>query len=152
MTGSSLPENAQHVTVRVEVPRGGRVKRELHGEQPKFDYWSPIGSPFNYGFIEGHPGEDGDPLDALVLGEPAEAGALLPCIVLGVIRFIDAGQPDDKWVCGNAPISDGDIRKINWFFQAYSWIKKPLQWLRGERGQTAFIGFERDVTLPSPRD
>ncbi len=146
------PANTHRVTVRVEVPRGGRVKRELHGAKPQFDYWSPIASPFNYGFIEGLAGADGDPLDAVLLGPTVESGARISCEILGVVRFIDAGQPDDKWVCGNAALTPQDIRRIERFFRRYAWLKRPLQWLRGDRGETAFLGFERDVAPPASQD
>src|SRR5205085_8515870 len=42
--------------------------------------------PFDFGFVPSTKGEDGDPLDVLVLmDEPAFAGCLVPARLLGVI-------------------------------------------------------------------
>jgi inorganic pyrophosphatase len=43
--------------------------------------------PYDFGFIPSTEGEDGDPLDVLVLmDEPAFAGCLLKCRIIGVIK------------------------------------------------------------------
>jgi len=91
-------------------------------------------------------------LDAILLGPAVDVGAQISCDVLGVVRFIDAGLPDDKWVCGNAALTPQDIHRIERFFRRYAWLKRPLYWLRGARGETAFLGFERGVALPTGRD
>jgi inorganic pyrophosphatase len=48
---------------------------------------------FDYGFIPSTKGEDGDPLDVMVLSsEPAFAACVLPCLLIGVLQ---AEQTED---------------------------------------------------------
>ena len=55
----------------IEIPRGSRVKYEVdHGTGRVFldrILYTAFGYPTNYGFFENTLGEDGDPLDVLVL-------------------------------------------------------------------------------------
>src|SRR5699024_8358224 len=63
--------------------------------------------PDEYGFIEGTLGEDGDPLDALVLlEEPTFPGCLIRCRALGMFRMRDEAGGDDKVLC----VPKGDQR------------------------------------------
>ncbi len=61
---------ASHDAV-IEIPRGSRVKYEVdHGtgsRVPGPRAVHPMGYPADYGFFENTLGEDGDPLDVLVL-------------------------------------------------------------------------------------
>jgi len=67
------------------------VVRELH---PKYRYI------FNCGSIPQTLAEDGDSLDAIVVGEePIRSGTIINVIPIAVIRTIDKGQVDDKIVC-----------------------------------------------------
>ena len=95
ITRASLPLVAEDVVVVfVEVPSGSRNKYEL-GEELRRDRSSPPvhvdGVPTaDYGFIEGTLGEDGDPLDALVLvGEPTFPGCRIRVRVVGVFHMAD---------------------------------------------------------------
>src|SRR4026207_1076672 len=61
--------------------------------------------PADYGFIEGTLGEDGDPLDALVLvGEPTFPGCRIRVRVVGVFHMADEKGPDEKIIC--VPLQD----------------------------------------------
>ena len=67
------------VMVFVEVPMGSRNKYEVDAESGHVvldrRLFTSMSYPADYGFIEGTLGEDGDPLDALVLvGEPTFPG------------------------------------------------------------------------------
>ena len=54
----------------------------------------------DYGFVPGTLGEDGDPLDALVLvEEPTFPGCLIRSRPLGMFRMIDEMGSDDKVLC-----------------------------------------------------
>lgn len=128
-----------HVRVLVEVPRFGFVKREAG---VGVDYVSPVPSPFNYGCIPGTRAPDGDPEDALVLGPRLPAGAEVEVPVRGVVRFVDAGEPDDKLVCGADPVGPGDRVALIAFFTAYARARALLNRARGRRGRTAFLGLE----------
>ena len=67
------------VTVGVEIPGGSRNKYEMDHATGSIYLdrllFTATRYPADYGFIEGTLGEDGDPLDALVLvGEPTFPG------------------------------------------------------------------------------
>ena len=68
------------VMVFVEVPMGSRNKYEVDAATGHVvldrRLFTSMSYPADYGFIEGTLGEDGDPLDALVLvGEPRSPAA-----------------------------------------------------------------------------
>ncbi len=77
--------------VIVESPRGSSLKLAY---EPKLRLFSvsrelPLGLayPFDWGFIPGTLGEDGDPLDAMALHNAASfPGVLLPCRILGMVE------------------------------------------------------------------
>ena len=65
----------EEVVVLIEIPTGSRNKYEydeaLGGIVLDRRLFTSMSYPADYGFIEGTLGEDGDPLDALVLvGDP----------------------------------------------------------------------------------
>lgn len=86
------------LNVVIETPQGSRNKYDF---DPKIGIFKlggvlPAGAvfPFNFGFAPQTLGEDGDPLDVLVLmDEPAFAGCLVPSRILGAI---EAEQTEDK--------------------------------------------------------
>lgn len=133
---SELPDE---VEVRVEVTRGGRIKRRSDG---RVAYLSPFPSPFNYGCVPGTTAPDGEPLDAVVLGPPVPRGTQRRWRVYGVVRFVDGGLPDDKLICGEAPPSPTDARAIERFFARYARIKHALGRAR-RAGPTRYLGWER---------
>ena len=81
------------VVVFVEVPSGSRNKYELDEELGGIvldrRLFTSMSYPADYGFIEGTMGEDGDPLDALVLvGEPYWKRQPDPAYLAAVIKLI----------------------------------------------------------------
>jgi inorganic pyrophosphatase len=136
LTQPGLPEK---VEVLIEVPRGGLIKRRGDG---RIDYVSPIPCPFNYGCVPESPGDDGDPLDALVLGPRISRGHRGIYPVLGVVGFIDGGLGDRKLVCGNSPLTARQRHLVVGFFEVYARLKSALNRLRGIEGKTAFLSFE----------
>lgn len=125
------------VNVYIDVPRGSFLK-------PRRGRWpliSPYPAPFDYGDVLGTIAADGDPQDVIVLGRRREDPPDGVYPVVGVIRFVDAGQIDDKWVAGRQPTAD-DLRTLNGFFRAYGQIKRFANRLRRRPGQTAFLGYE----------
>ena len=92
------------IEVTIEIPKGSRNKYELDHETGKIYLdrylFTPMAYPLDYGFIDGTLGEDGDPLDALViLPEPVLPGAIVPARVLGVFKMTDEAGGDDKLLC-----------------------------------------------------
>ena len=95
---------ASEVVVFVEIPGGSRNKyewdRELGGIVLDRRLFTSMSYPADYGYIEGTLGEDGDPLDALVLvGDPTFPGCRVRARVVGVFHMTDEKGADDKIIC-----------------------------------------------------
>ena len=90
--------------VLIEIPKGSRNKYEVdhHSGKVKLDRYlfTAMGYPADYGYIEDTLGEDGDPLDALVLlPEPVFPGCILKARPVGMFRMTDEHGGDDKVLC-----------------------------------------------------
>jgi inorganic pyrophosphatase len=90
--------------VTVEIPKGNRNKYEVDHATGRIrldrTLFTATQYPADYGFIEGTLGQDGDPLDALVLvGEPTFPGCLIRCRAIGMYRMRDEAGGDDKVLC-----------------------------------------------------
>jgi inorganic pyrophosphatase len=90
--------------VTIEIPKGSRNKYELDHATGRLKLdrmlFTSTRYPDDYGFVEGTLGEDGDPLDALVLlDEPTFPGCLVRCRTLGMFRMRDEHGGDDKLLC-----------------------------------------------------
>ena len=90
--------------VTVEIPKGSRNKYEIDHitGRIKLDrmLFTATRYPDDYGYIDNTLGEDGDPLDALVLlDEPTFPGCLIRCRALGMFRMRDEAGGDDKVIC-----------------------------------------------------
>jgi len=99
-------DNPPHeINVLIEVPIGGEpvkyefdkasgalfVDRILH---------TPMRYPANYGFVPHTLGEDGDPLDALVITRsPIIPGAVIKVRPVGVLMMDDDKGGDEKLIC-----------------------------------------------------
>lgn len=131
------------VNVVVEIPTGSSHKIEWNRELAVFqlDRVEPqiFAKPTNYGFIPQTLDEDGDELDALIItNEPLATGVLLEAKIIGVLKFEDDGEIDDKVIVvpaddrntGNAINSLEDLPKqllaqIEHHFTHYKDLKKP---------------------------
>lgn len=86
----------------VEVSAGSINKYELITEsgQLKLDRvgYSSLAYPFTYGAIPQTWDFDGDPLDVEIVNitEPLVPGSLVEARVIGVMKFVDGGEVDDK--------------------------------------------------------
>ncbi len=97
--------------VLVEIPRGSRNKYEVDHDTGRIRLdrmlFTATRYPADYGYIEGTLGEDGDPLDALVLlEEPTFPGCLVSARAIGMFRMRDEKGGDDKVLC----LPAGDVR------------------------------------------
>lgn len=135
------------VRVQVEVPKGNHIKRNAQGEVA---FISPIPCPFNYGSVPDTISEDGEPLDAIVLGGSLPLGHSGDYRVVGLIDFVDAGHEDPKLVCIQSRFTEEDREVLISFFTRYAKIKAPLNRMRFKGSPTLFRGFlERPQTPPS---
>ena len=98
-TGKNPPDD---VNVVIEVPLGGEpIKYEMDKESgtlfvDRFLHTSML-YPSNYGFIPNTLGEDGDPLDILVVTPmPVVAGCLIRSRPVGVLLMDDEKGVDEK--------------------------------------------------------
>ena len=122
--------------VFIEIPRGSRNKYEVDHESGliRLDrtLFTSTQYPADYGFVRDTLGEDGDPLDALVLVlEPTFPGCLIRSRPIGMFRMTDEKGGDDKILCVPASdprqehlrdihhVSPFDRREIEHFFLIY---------------------------------
>jgi inorganic pyrophosphatase len=89
--------------VVIEIPKGSKNKYELDKETGllRLDrvLYSAVYYPADYGFIPRTYCDDGDPLDALVLGqEPVYPLTIVEARAIGVMRMRDEKGIDDKVV------------------------------------------------------
>ena len=93
----------------VEIPKGSKKKYELDKETGLIILdrvlYTSTHYPANYGFIPRTYGDDGDPLDVLVLcSEALDPLTLVRCFPVGYISMLDGGKRDEKIIA--IPFSD----------------------------------------------
>lgn len=130
------------VNVVVEIPKWSTLKIEWNRDLAAFELDrvepSIFPKPVNYGFIPQTLDEDGDELDALILtNEPIPTGVFLKARVLGVLKFEDDGEIDDKIIAVPTDDRNSDTpkdmdsihetwkQKIEHHFSHYKDLKKP---------------------------
>lgn len=129
------------VNTVVEIPEGSRLKVEWDRQRAAFmlDRVEPkiFAKPCNYGFIPQTLDEDGDELDTLIIcPEPLTTGVWLEARIIGVLRFEDDGEVDDKVVVVPADNRDDDrinslddipqlVKQLEHHFAHYKDLKKP---------------------------
>lgn len=132
-TGPDVP---QSVTAVIEIPRHSRNKYELDKELGLYRLdrvlYSSVQFPGDYGFLPRTLGDDGDPLDVLVvMTMPVFTGCLVDVRPVGIFHLVDRGAADEKIIA--VPVNDPygedvkDIRdlrrhmlkEIEHFFEVY---------------------------------
>lgn len=128
------------VNVVVEISAGGNEKIEWNrtDQMMEVDRLEPttFPEPTNYGFIPQTIGEDGDGLDVLIISEMAiPTGTSLMAKIIGVMKFDDEGQADDKIIVvptddqnravnSLADLPKEKIDQITYYFNHYKDYKK----------------------------
>ena len=102
---------AETFNVVVEIPRGSKNKYEVDHETGRVfldrTLFTSMGYPDDYGYIDGTLGEDGDPLDALVMiPNSVFPGCVVECRAVGLYHMVDEAGGDDKVLC----VPSGDQR------------------------------------------
>jgi inorganic pyrophosphatase len=122
--------------VVIEIPKGSKNKYELDKETGllRLDrvLYSAVHYPADYGFIPRTFCDDGDPLDALVLGqEPVYPLTIVEARAIGVMRMRDEKGVDDKIVAvsvhdpafahfkDKAELPSHLLRELQRFFEDY---------------------------------
>src|ERR1700729_734293 len=100
-----IGENAPHrVNAVIEIPKDSVNKyeydKQLHVFKLDRTLFSPVHYPGDYGFIPCTLGNDGDPLDVLVLVEaPSFPGCVMEVRPIGLLEMLDQGLGDEKVLC-----------------------------------------------------
>ncbi|MFV8308528.1 inorganic diphosphatase [Mycobacteroides chelonae] len=152
--------------VTIEIPKGQRNKYEVDhvtGRVRLDRYlYTPMAYPTDYGFIENTLGEDGDPLDALLLlPEPVFPGVIVEARPVGMFKMVDDGGGDDKVLCVPAgdprwdhiqdisDVSSFELDAIKHFFVHYKDLEpgkfvEAADWVgRAEAEAEVIASFER---------
>ncbi len=127
----------------VEVSAGSINKYEIITEsgQLKLDRvgYSTLAYPFTYGAIPMTWDEDGDPLDVEIVGvtEPLVSGSVAEVRIIGIMKFEDGGEIDDKIIAVLADdkrmdhiVSYKDLgehweKETQHYWEYYKHLKKP---------------------------
>ena len=101
------PHAPQLINAVIEIPLECSSKyeydKELHVFRLDRNLFSPVHYPGDYGFIPRTLGDDGDPLDVLVLvDKPSFPGCVMEVRPIGVLEMIDQGEGDEKILCVGA--------------------------------------------------
>ena len=103
MNYAALPaygrDNSLHIVV--ESPRGSTVKLKFDPKLEAFTLSRPLPEgliyPYDWGFVPSTKGEDGDPIDVLVLHDAATSpGLVLKCKIIGVLEVIQKENGKQK--------------------------------------------------------
>ena len=118
----------------VEVSKGHRLKRDNHG---RIEFVSPFRCPFNYGSLMGVKAADGDLADAILLGESRKRGTVFEGELVAIVRFMDKGTQDDKWILSETgQFSHSEYTQIRNFFRVYVILKNIQHTLMSDRLQS----------------
>ena len=129
----------------IEIPKGSRVKYEIDHETHRLRLdrvlFTSMAYPTHYGFFENTLGEDGDPLDALVMLQDFDLmpGVLVESRPIGVFNMVDDGGGDAKVLCvpvdprfrhiqDISDVSDFLLDEIKHFFTKYKDLE-PGKWV-----------------------
>ncbi|MDE1163069.1 MAG: inorganic diphosphatase [Acidobacteriaceae bacterium] len=159
--GSKAPELVNAV---IEIPADGVTKyeydKELHVFKLDRNLFSPVHYPGDYGFIPSTLGDDGDPLDVLVLVDtPSFPGCLQEVRPIGALEMIDGGEGDEKVLCvGSANPRYKDVydysdiyphilKEITHFFSIYKDLEGKTVEVKGWRDAQ----FARELVVKSQK-
>jgi inorganic pyrophosphatase len=157
--------------VLVEIPSGSKNKYEVDHRTGRLrldrHLFTATRYPHDYGYIEGTLGQDGDPLDALVIVKEATfPGCLIEARAIGMFRMSDEAGGDDKVLCvpANDPrttryqdlddVSQFDRKEIQHFFNVYKDLEpgksvEGATWVgRMEAEEEIMASFERAKEHP----
>ena len=137
------------VNVVIEIPKNtsekwevskldGSLEHEFFMGKPRIINYLPY--PMNYGMIPRtvmplQLGGDGDPVDAIVLGDALPRGEVVEAKVLGLIKMNDMGEVDDKVITVN---KYSDYFKFNSIEELQEnnpkIMKNILEWFQNYKG------------------
>lgn len=145
----------------IETPKGSRNKFDYDPKQKVFSLAKVLPQglvfPYDFGFIPQTRGEDGDPLDVLVLLiEPVHPGCVVDCRLVGVIlatqregqnkpirndRFIAASVAAAEFARIKEPddLPRGSLQELEEFFVTYNKLEGKAFKVTGVKGANAAL-------------
>jgi inorganic pyrophosphatase len=146
----------------IEIPKGSRNKYEYDEQigRVMLDRFlsSSMVYPTDYGYLIGHRGRDGDPLDAMVcVSEPTFPGCVIPVKPIALFKMRDEKGEDDKIVCVPThdpgwnsaetleDITDQLQREITHFFSVYKELEGKAVEVDGWRSREEAIEVIEDA-------
>lgn len=110
--------DATQIKVFIEIPENSRVKYERDEETGMLMadriLFTPMNFPFNYGFVLGSKGQDGDPTDIVLLAsEQLAPGIGIKAQLIGMLEMEDEEGIDTKLIA--VP-----VKKVDPIFGAWS--------------------------------
>lgn len=136
------------IKVFVEIPKGSKNKYEKNEETGKImldrTLYGSHTFPFEYGFIEGTKGQDGDPLDVvLLISNSTFPGCVVEAEPIGYLEMEDEGGVDHKVVAvptakidprvahltDIADLTSHQKAEIKDFFETYKRLE-PNKWVK----------------------
>jgi inorganic pyrophosphatase len=152
------PAGARSIVV-VETPRGSRNKFKFDEQLGVFRLGSvlPAGSvfPFDFGYVPGTRGGDGDPIDVLlILDEPVFTGCLVRARLIGVLeaeqrengrterndRLIAVACDAHAKIRSLSDLEERLLEEIEHFFVSYHEMRKTPFKVLGYKGAESRIG------------
>jgi len=120
------------ITIFVEIPKNSTQKYEYDEELKaiKLDrtLYGPMYFPFEYGFILNTKGEDGDPLDVVLLAsKPTFPGCLVEASPIGVLEMEDEAGIDHKIIAVPDEKIDPRFKEIKDIADLPSHLKKEIR-------------------------
>ena len=148
--------------VVIEIPKGSKNKYELDKDTGllRLDrvLYSAVYYPADYGFIPRTYCDDGDPLDALVLGqEPVFPLTIVEARALGVMRMRDEKGIDDKIVAisvrdpafaeytDKSQLPSHLLREVRRFFEDYKTLEHKQVVVENLLGPDAAVDIIREA-------
>lgn len=144
------------IDVIIEIPQGSQNKYELDHETGRIRLdrvlFSPMHYPMEYGMVEHTLGEDGDPLDVMVLTTfPTFPGCVIAARIVGLLEMSDDKGIDNKVlaVAEDDPrfkdvksledVNPHTLKEISHFFQTYKQLENKETHIVGWRGEKEAI-------------
>ena len=144
------------IEVMIEIPKGSKNKYEYNKETKQIwldrVIYSPACYPSDYGFITNTLGEDGDPLDAMVLiNEPTFPGCMMHAKPVAVLNMADEKGTDQKILCISAhdpfmahitrlsDVPQSYLKEIENFFAIYKTLEQKMTRIDGWQDENAAI-------------
>lgn len=144
--GKNVPDE---INVFIEISaHSSPIKYELNKDTATLEVdrflSTPMVYPCNYGFLPSTLGDDGDPLDVLVLSPfPIQPGAVIACRPVGMLEMADEAGNDEKilavpvtkltnlysHISEPQDLHDDTLKQIEHFFSRYKdldhgkWVK-----------------------------